>query len=44
MMVQSPSNRPGAFKSACAPDAYREKLFGQGALPPAAHPAARHRG
>jgi FMN-dependent oxidoreductase (nitrilotriacetate monooxygenase family) len=34
----------GAFKSAYAPGTYREKLFGQGALLPAAHPAARHRG
>ena len=33
----------GAFKSAYAPGTYREKLFGQGARLPAAHPAARHR-
>jgi len=33
----------GVFKTAYAPGTYREKLFGQGALLAAGHPAARHR-
>ena len=33
----------GLYKTAYAPGTYREKLFGQGPLLPAAHPAARHR-
>jgi FMN-dependent oxidoreductase (nitrilotriacetate monooxygenase family) len=33
----------GAYKTAYAPGTYREKLFGQGDLLPAAHRAAHHR-
>jgi hypothetical protein len=33
----------GVYKPAYAPGTYREKLFGQGPLLPAGHPAARHR-
>ena len=35
--------RRGVYKTAYAPGTYRDKLFGNGALLPPGHPAARYR-